>query len=187
MPDSKKPWALLSYLLVLIALINGTFLTGCAGLRLQHPARFQPSTFNQRADLLWSAVVAIPSDSTLDVYLDSGDSIYGRFRSADEQTLILVQGGNTRSVPRAEIRRVLLHRGNHAKKGALWGLAIGAATFVIDGARRGGEGYDLTVPVGYLMVGSIFGGIGAGAGALIGLAFPNRAVIYEAPVSGATN
>ena len=179
MPDSKKPWALLSYLLVLIALINGTFLTGCAGLRLQHPARFQPSTFNQRADLLWGAVVAIPSDSTLDVYLDSGDSIYGRFRSADEQTLILVQGRNARSVPRAEIRRVLLHRGNHAKKGALWGLGIGAMTVFPIVLSSHEPGFFRAAP--------IFGSIGAAAGALIGLTFPNRAVIYEAPVSGATN
>ena len=186
MPDYKKLLKWLSCLLLLTALINGTFLTGCAGLRLQHPARFQPSTFNQRADPLWEAVVAIPSDSILDVYLDSGDSIYGRFRSADEQTLILVEGRDVRSVPRAEIRRVLLHRGNHAKKGAVLGLIIGVVTLGIDSARRGGEGYDLT-PLGGLMVGSIFGGIGAGAGALLGAAFPNREIIYEAPVSGATN
>ena len=187
MPDYKKLLKWLSCLLLLTALINSTFLTGCAGLRLQHPARFQPAILNQSADPLWEAVAAIPSDSILDVYLGSGDSIYGRFRSADEQTLILVEGRDVRSVPRTEILRVLLHRGNYAKKGAWWGLAGGIATFVIDGARRGGEGYDLTVPVGYLMVGSIFGGIGAGAGALIGLAFPNREIIYEAPVSGATN
>ena len=183
MPDSKKPLALLSCMLVLTALINGTFLTGCAGLRLHRPARFQPTTLNQRADPLWEAVVAIPSDSILDVYLDSGDSIRGRFRSADQQTLVLVEGRNTRSVPRAEIRRVLLVRGNYAKKGALIGLPIGAATAVI---LCGEQDCDLS-PLGGFIVGSIFGGIGAGAGALLGAAFPKREVIYEAPISGATN
>ena len=132
MPDYKRPLALLSCLLLLTALINGTFLTGCAGLRLQHHARFQPTTFNQRADPLWEAVFAVPAGASLHVELGTGDNIRGRFRSADEQTLVLVEGGNTRSVPRTEILRVLLVRGNHAKKGALWGLGIGVTTFAID-------------------------------------------------------
>ena len=186
MPDYKKLLKWLSCLLLLTALINGTFLTGCAGLRLQHPARFQPSILNQSADPLWESVFAVPVGSSLYVQLRTGDLIRGRFRSADEQRLNLVQGRNIRSVPRAEIRRVLLVRGNYAKKGALIGLPIGVVTPAIDSARRGGEGYDLT-PLGVLLVGSIFGGIGAAAGYLIGAGTPNRAVIYEAPDSGATN
>ena len=186
MPDYKKLLKWLSCLLLLTELINSTFLTGCAGLRLQHPARFQPTILNQRADPLWEAVLAVPAGSSLHVELGTGDLIRGQFRSADEQTLVLVEGRNTRNVPRAEILRVLLVRGNYAKKGALWGFGIGVATFAIDNARIGGEGYDLTLP-GNIVFASMFGGIGAGAGALIGLAFPNREIIYEAPVSGATN
>ena len=180
MPDSKKPLGWLSSLLLLTALINSTFLTGCAGLRLQHPARFQPTTLNQSADPLWEAVIAVPVDSPIHVELGTRDLIRGRFRSADEQTLVLVEGRNTRSVPRAEIRRVLLVRGNYAKKGALIGLPIGAATAVILCGEQDCDG------VGFLF-GSMFGGIGAAAGALIGYVFPNRELIYEAPVSGATN
>ena len=180
MPDSKKPLGWLSSLLLLTALINSTFLTGCAGLRLQHPARFQPSILNQSADPLWEAVIAVPVDSPIHVELRTRDLIRGRFRSADEQTLVLVEGRNTRSVPRAEIRRVLLVRGNYAKKGALIGLPIGAATAVILCGEQDCDG------VGFLF-GSMFGGIGAAAGALIGYVFPNRELIYEAPVSGATN
>ena len=183
LPDSKRPLALLSSLLVLTALINGTFLTGCAGLRLQHPARFQPTILNQRADPLWEAVLAIPVGSSLHVELRTGDRIRGRFRSADEQTLVLVEGRGTRSVPRAEILRVLLVRGNHAKKGAVLGLIVGVVTL---GVVCGKQDCDLT-PLGGLIVGSIFGGIGAAAGAGIGAVFPKREVIYEAPVSGATN
>ena len=179
MPDSKKPLALLSCMLVLTALINGTFLTGCAGLRLHRPARFQPTTLNQRADPLWEAVFAVPVDSSLHVELGTGDLIRGRFRSADQQTLVLVEGRNTRSVPRAEIRRVLLHRGTHAKKGALWGLGIGAMTVFPIVLSSHEPGFFRAAP--------ILGSIGAAAGALIGLTFPNREVIYEAPVSGATN
>ena len=89
-------------LLVLTALINGTFLTECAGLRVQHHTRFQPTTLNQSADPLWEAVFAVPVGSPLHVELGTRDLIRGRFRSADEQTLVLVEDGNLRSVPRAE-------------------------------------------------------------------------------------
>ena len=167
-------------LLLLTALINGAFLTGCAGLRLQHPARFQPPTLNQSADPLWEAVFAVPVDSPIHVELGTRDLIRGRFRSADEQTLILVEGRNVRGVPRTEIRRVLLVRGSHVKKGALWGLGVGAVTSAIVVLRSGDEGIEIA-PVVML----IFGGIGTGAGALFGAVFPKRELIYEAPVSGA--
>ena len=164
-------------LLLLTALINGTFLTGCAGLRVQHHTRFQPTTLNQSTDPLWESVFAVLAGSSLHVELRTGDRIRGRFRSADEQTLILVQGRDIRSVPRAEIFRVLLDRGSHAKRGALIGLGSGAATAVIFcGQDCDGAGF---------LFGSMFGGIGAGAGALIGSVFPKRELIYEAPVSGA--
>ena len=112
-------------LLLLTALINGTFLTGCAGLRVQHHTRFQPTTLNQSTDPLWESVFAVLAGSSLHVELRSGDRIRGRFRSADEQTLILVQGRDIRSVPRAEIQRVAIIRGTDAGTGALWGLGIG--------------------------------------------------------------
>ena len=181
LPDYKRPLALLSCLLLLTALINSTFLTGCAGLRLQHPARFQPSILNQSADPLWEAVVAVPVDSPVHVELGTRDLIRGRFRSADEQTLVLVEGRNIRSVPRAEIRRVLLVRGNYAKKGTLWGLGAGAVTGALWGIRTDSSDEDI-LPF------TLWGvGIGTGIGALIGLVFPKRELIYEAPVSGATN
>ena len=174
-------------LLVLTALINGTFLTGCAGLRVQHHTCFQPPTFNQRADPLWEAVIAVPVDSSLHVELGTGDLIRGRFYSADEQRLNLVQGRNARSVPRVnihsvprtEIRRVLLVRGVHAKKGALWGLGIGAASGV--GAWISIYDSDLEA----ILFPLTLSGIGTGIGAFLGAIIPNREVIYEAPGSGA--
>lgn len=78
-------------LMVLTALINSTFLTGCAPSRAL--MRFPPDTSAQSVDLLWNAVLAVPAGSSLQVDLRTGDSIQGRFRSANDQTLILVYDG----------------------------------------------------------------------------------------------
>ena len=180
----RKPAAWHCCLLALAVLIHGTVLTGCAGMRFQNQARFQPPALNQSADPSWAAVLAVPVRAPLHVELRTGDTIRGGFRSADQQTLAVVEGnGQIRSLPRAEIRRVLLVRGSHAKRGALLGFGVGAGTLA---TLCGREDCDFTA-LGVLLYGAIFGGIGTAAGALIGRAFPKREVIYEAPVSGAAN
>ena len=186
LPDHQKPSAWHCCLLALTVLIHGTVLTGCAGMRLQNQARFQPPALNQNADPSWAAVLAVPVRAPLHVELRTGDGIRGRFYSADEQILNLVQRGVIRNVSRADIQRVLLVRGSHAKSGALLGLGIGAGTLAIDVARRSQDYSDFS-GIGYLYPAFLFGGIGTAAGALIGRAFPKREVIYEAPVSGAAN
>ena len=167
-------------LMVLTALINGTFLTGCAPSRAR--MRFSPDTSAQNVDLSWSLVAAIPLDSPLEVDLEPGGRIRGRFRSADGQTLLLEQDGVIGSVPRAEIRRVVINRGNHAGDGALWGLGIGAATGLVVGVSSRCCGDSVVLPVTLLL-----SGVGSGFGALFGVFFNDRTVIYETPVSGTTN
>ena len=171
-------------LMVLTALINSTLLTGCAPSRAL--MRFPPDTSAQSVDLLWNAVLAVPAGSSLQVDLRTGDSIQGRFRSANDQTLILVYDGGSRSVPRVEIRRVLLDRGNHAKKGALRGLGIGAvAGLATSGLQVATADYPVDgegIVVGVMT--SLFGLIGTGIGALIGVISNDRTVIYETPDSG---
>ena len=169
-------------LMVLTALINGTFLTGCAPSRAG--MRFPPDTSAQSVDLLWSLVAAIPLDSPLDVDLDPAGRIRGRFRSADDRTLVLEQDGVIGSVPRAEIRRVVINRGSHGGDGALWGLGIGAATGLstsisADGSDAGGDFVVFWT--------AMLAGVGSGIGALIGAFSKDRTVIYETPVSGTTN
>ena len=173
LPEHRKPAAWHCCLLVLTVLIHGTVLTGCAGMRLQSHARFQPPALNQNADPSWEAVLALPVRAPLHVELQNGDRVRGRFRSADPQTLAVVEGnGQIHSLPRAEIRRVLLIQGNYAKQGALWGLGIGAVTSLVCGGW-----WDLVVSAALLFC----GGIGTAAGALIGAGTPKRKVIYEAP------
>ena len=173
---------------VLMALINSIFLTGCASVRgPTRLARLQETPAVEAANQLWNSVAFIPVLSSVEVDLTTGETLNGRFRSVDEQTLVLEQDGDLRSVPRAEIRRVLLDRGRHTGTGAWWGLGIGAVAglvFVlgVDGGVRSFDYAALAV-----MSEAAVAGTGAGIGALIGSIFRNWTVIYETPVSGATN
>ncbi len=169
--------------MVLMALVNSMFLAGCASVRgPARLARLQEASAVEPANQSWDAVVAIPLDSPLEVDLDSGERMRGRFRVADEQTLVLgqVNRGN-RSVPRTEIQRVAIIRGTDAGTGALWGLGIGGVIMFLTANDE-----DFTI-AGRFFWALIGGGIGTGIGALIGTAFRDRTVIYEAPVPGTTN
>ena len=168
--------------MVLMALVNSMFLTGCASVRgPSRLARLQEAPAVEPANQSWDAVVAVPVGSSLQVDLRTGDSIEGRFDSADDQELVLEQEGPLHRVPRAEIRRVAIIRGTDAGTGALWGLGIGGVIMFL-----AANDDDFTVGGRFLWA-LVGGGIGAGIGALIGTASRDRTVIYEAPVSGATN
>ena len=72
----------------------------------------------------WESVAFIPVVSSVEVDLTTDETINGRFRSADEQALVLEQDGLLRRLPRAEVRRVILYQGRHAGRGSLWGLGV---------------------------------------------------------------
>ena len=170
-------------LIVLTALINCIFLTGCASVRgPARLARLQETPAVEPASQSWDAVVAIPLDSPLEVDLDSGDRMRGRFRVADEQTLALEYDGGIRSVPRTKIQRVVINRGRHAGNGAFWGLGIGAASGLIVGTALRCCGDPVVLPVTLIL-----SGVGSGIGALVGVFYRDRIAIYEAPVPGTTN
>ena len=79
--------------------------------------------------------------------------------------------------PRAEIRRVILYKGRHASRGALWGLGIGTGTgLAVDTAA--GPGYDFGER---FLVTLMFVGLGSAIGALLGTLVREQGVIYEAP------
>ena len=73
-----------------MALISSMFLAGCASMR--EVVRLQQPVV-EGANSSWNPVMTIPLDSSLEVHLESDERIRGRFRSADEQTLILEDGG----------------------------------------------------------------------------------------------
>ena len=169
-------------LVALPALIGSSLVTGCASSRTQ--INFPPDPSTQSADLLWNAVLAIPVGSSLQVDFRTGEnSIEDQFRSADKQTLVLGQDGRIRSVPRVEIRRVLLDRGAHTKKTALWGLVIGAVTglatssLLVANADYPVDGEGVVVAVDTSLLGLLGAGIGGGIGSI----YRDRTIIYETP------
>ena len=129
-------------------------------------------------------MLAVRAGSSLQVDFRTGESsIEGQFRSADEQTLVLGQGSGNRSVPRVEIRRVLLDRGARTKKGALWGLVIGAVTglatssLLVANADYPVDDEGMVVAVNTSLLGLLGAGIGGGIGSI----YRDRTVIYETP------
>ena len=167
-----------------MALVNSIFLTGCASVRSPaRLARLQETPAVEPANQSWESVAFIPVLSSVEVDLTTGETINGRFRSADDQELVLEQDGLLRRVPRAEIQRVVLYQGRHAGRGTLWGLGIGTGIGIAVDAKTGG-GSDSWERFLFTL---LFSGVGTGIGALIGALVPEWTVIYGMPVSGATN
>ena len=169
---------------VLMALVNSLFLAGCASVRgPTRLARLQEAPAVEPANQWWESVAFIPVLSSVEVDLTTGETTNGRFRSADDQELVLEQDGLLRRVPRAEIQRVVLYQGRHTGRGTLWGLGIGTGIGIVVDAKTGG-GYDFGERFLFTL---IFVGLGTGIGALIGTLVPEWTVIYEMPVPGTTN
>ncbi len=168
---------------VLMALVNSIFLTGCASVRGPARLRLQATPVVEPANQSWESLAFIPVLSSVQVDLTTGETINGRFRSADDRELVLEQDGLPRRVSRAEIQRVVLYQGRHTGRGTLWGLGIGTGIGIAVDADTG-HGYDFGERFLFTLV---FVGVGAGIGALIGALVPKRTVVYETPVSGATN
>ena len=148
-------------------------------VRVQNPvlSSGQEAPTVEPATQSWKSVAFIPVVSSVEVDLTTGETITGKFRSADERELVLEQDGLLRRVSRAEIRRVILYKGRHAGRGALWGLGIGAGTGLVLGiASRPGASDPIVIPATLMVA-----GLGLGMGALLGLLVRERAVIYEVP------
>ena len=118
--------------------------------------------------------------------MTTGETLNGRFRSADERELVLDQDGSLRRLPRAEIRRVILYQGRHAGCGSLWGLGIGAGTGFATGLSLSLLDSDVSNRFIFVLTATM-AALGTGIGALIGFLYRDRPVIYETPVPGATN
>ena len=149
------------------------FSTGCASLR--SPVQLGTSA-GTPATQSWESVAFIPVVSSVTVDLTTGETITGRFRSADERELVLEQNRLLRRLPRTEIRWVILYQGRHTGRGTLWGLAIGAGSGLAAGIKNRPASDPVVLPD--TLLGS---GLGAAGGALVGTLVRERAVIYEVP------
>ena len=146
-------------------------------VRVQNPVLSEAAPTVESATQSWESVAFISVVSSVEVNLTAGETITGRFRSADERELVLEQDGLLRRVSRAEIQRVILYQGRHAGRGALWGLGIGAVTGLFVGINERPKSSDAVV----LPVTLVLSGLGLGIGALLGTLVRERAVIYEMP------
>ena len=102
-------------------------------VRVQNPASSTAPPTVEPATQSWESVAFIPVISSVEVDLTTGETITGKFRSADERELVLEQDGFLRRVSREGIRRVVLYKGRYGGRGALFGLGIGAASGLVTG------------------------------------------------------
>ena len=123
----------------------------------------------------WSRVQVLPADQKIVVksFRGMGPKVKGVYVSSDADRLIVrKQNGQTVTIPKDRIRLVLgKERQRHAVLiGAVAGFAIGAGLSTIGDFRQ---------PLGALLIGGPFAGIGA----LIGFAFQaggKHIVVYQA-------
>ena len=131
----------------------------------------------------WSAVKTVPPGDELVVKLQSGQTIKGRLKVISDIHLTLARGKRSFDIDRQDVRQIHRVVPKSAAKptliGAGAGAAIGTAGLAIAAAADdtgGSEGELAAAFVGVAI-------IGAGIGALVGLAFGSRekkVLIYEA-------
>ena len=122
----------------------------------------------------WERVLSLKPGADLRIRRRSGEVVRGRFRSADSGKVVVADGAAAIGTPREEVETVAM-RTRRVKDFTWRGLLVGAAfgAFAV-GASLGSsdELPALVVP--------FFGGIGAAAGAALGLT-PLESLVYEAP------
>ena len=132
----------------------------------------------------WSIVKAVPPGDELAVKLKSGQTIKGRLKAISDIHLSLARGKKSFDIDRQDARQIHRVVPKSAARptliGAGTGAAIGAGGIAIAAAADEAGGSDGELAVAILGVAIL----GAGIGALVGLAFGSRqkkVLIYEAP------
>lgn len=128
----------------------------------------------------WSGVRAVPPADELVIKLKNGETVKGRVVSTTELTLTLSRKNRIIDVGRRDVQGVYRVVPKSAAKPTLVGAGVGAALAGVGvigaaGATGGTDGELAAAIVGLTIV-------GAGVGAIVGLAFgarQNRVLIYE--------
>lgn len=144
-----------------------------AGCAARTPAALPPPAEPERLDR-WERVLALTPGADLRIQCRSGAVVRGRFRSADDETVVVTDGAAEIETTRAEVR-TLATVGRRAGDFTLRGLLAGAAFGALATAASRESSDALSI-----LVVPWFGGIGAGAGAVLGLT-PLESLVYEAP------
>lgn len=135
-------------------------------LRLGIPAMLlafvSQMAFAQTSD--WAVVKQLLPGQTVKVETAGGKTRSGSVRSVSEGA---IQIGNDEVVKRQEVQRILLRSPGHHYRNALIGLAIGGGFGLAVGASCKDNGWDPSKGVCMASGAAVFGGIGAGIGALL--------------------
>ena len=170
-----RPFTLRSFAALLT--LSGALVAGCAS-RL--PAVLPPE-LPQASDRLqrWERVLALAPGTRIRIELRSGVVVRGRFGCADdEEKVVTLDGAALESVPRFAVAAVDMV--THRVGDFTWrGLAIGA----LFGATLAVASAGSSDPLPVVFAAPWFGGIGASAGAVLGLT-PLESLVYEAPPTG---
>lgn len=124
------------------------------------------STVAQNGD--WANLKQLLPGEQMKVILNNGKSHKGVLRSVSDDAVTI---GNGESYQRQDVRRVLLRKPSHRGRNALIGLGIGAAAGLGTGAAVDSDcsktSFMCTGNLGKAVLTPLFGGIGAGIGALL--------------------
>ena len=112
---------------------------------------------------------------------EQGDRITGRVTQLTADAITIEHARAARGVPFKQIVRV--EEVDDLKNGMLVGLGIGVALFTLEAILARSDGFELT-PAGYAVIGSIYAGLGAGAGAGIDALVGGNRTIYRRNGSG---
>ena len=134
----------------------------------------------------WEKVEALKRGSPITVGLKNGDRLGGQFEELSPSELVLRTNSAQAAIPRADIKTITLPSKDGLGDGALTGAVTGAGLIsvfaLIAWAIGGGGGSSREIAVQMLAL----GGVGAGIGAVIGIAAdaatkPDDIVLYKAP------
>ena len=107
---------------------------------------------------------------------DQGRKVQGRIVDLTVDSLALAGKSGREEVPYAQI--VTIDRVDDLKNGALIGLAVGLGLFALDAAFAAEDGVTLNA-AGYVVIGALYGGLGAGAGTGIDALIGGNRNIYQ--------
>ncbi len=137
----------------------------------------------------WAKIDALANGTLVKVSTRSGEEFSAVFRSADALSLIFAVDDREKTMPKSEIRRVVLEeeKEDPTWDGLVWGAAIGGGAGAAVGAIGAGNDNDQPWQFGLVSrgEGAAIGGIlGAGVGALLGFVLDKTheqpEVLYEA-------
>jgi len=107
---------------------------------------------------------------------EQGRELRGRIVNVTTDSLTLARGDRREAVQYDQI--VKIDRVDDLRNGALIGLGVGLALFALDAVVSSENGITLN-PAGYVVIGALYGGLGAGAGAGLDALIGGNRSIYQ--------